>query len=108
MSNKKYISWIRAILDLLQKPPVKQNELVLEKDLNMLIQRLSNYHNNALILKIQDSVIIAKMPVAKRLWVFIPVVSGFESFFPDKRIQTHRLLGKSASGPSPPICKSCF
>jgi hypothetical protein len=105
MRNKKFISWIRAILELVQKPPVKQNEVYYEKDLTVLL-RLSNYHESVLSLKIQHSLVIIKNQVAKRLWVFIPVVSGFESFFPDKRKQTHRLLGKSASEPSPPLYKS--
>ena len=102
MRNNKFIVWKRSVLNFLHLPATAQSSHELEKELSSLAEVLAAYHRITIKYEIRVSLCIAKKASAKRLWILAPDVRSFNSFYPDKRILTHRLLGKPASGPSPP------
>ena len=105
MRNNKFIVWKRSVLNLLHLSQAAHSNLPLEKELKELSEAIANYHKIAINCEIRVSLSVAKQITAKRLWTLIPVIERCDSFYFDKRILTHRLLGKPASGPSPPDFK---
>ncbi len=102
MRNNKFIVWKRSVLNFLHLPASAQSSHGLAKDLSALAEVLATYHRIAIKCEIRVSLCGSKKASAKRLWILLPEIKSFNSFYPDKRILTHRLLGKPASGPSPP------
>ena len=102
MRNNKFIVWKRSVLNFLHLPATAQSSHGLEKELSVLAEVLATYHRITIKYEIRVSLSVAKKASVKRLWILVPDVRSFNSFYPDKRILTHRLLGKPASGPSPP------
>ena len=102
MRNNKFIVWKRSVLNFLHLPDSVQSSRGLEKELSALAEVLANYHRITIVCEIRVSLSVAKQVRAKLIWILVPEIKSFNSFYPDKRILTHRLLGKPASGPSPP------
>jgi hypothetical protein len=50
----------------------------------------------------QHQIVAIEPGIAHLLWTHPPEIIDEYEFCPDRRIQTHRLLGKPALGPSPP------
>jgi len=105
MRNNKFIVWKRSVLNFLHLQPAAQSSHGLEMELMLLSEVIANYHKISINCEIRVSLSAAKQITTKRLWIIIPVINSFNSFYPDKRILTHRLLGKPASEPSPPDFK---
>lgn len=103
MRNIKFIVWKRSVLSFFYLPVSLPASQVSEIELYSLDELLTAYNKITCYCEIE--VILGKVKRVKsiRLWILVPVIERFNSFFPDKRIFTHRLLGKAASGPSPPV-----
>lgn len=102
MRNIKLIAWKRSVLNFLHPPVSLPASQVSEMELYSLDELLAAYHKFTGNGEIEVIVGTVKRVKPILLWILVPVIECFNSFFPDKRIFTHRLLGKAASGPSPP------
>jgi len=102
MRNIKFIVWKRSILSFFYLPVSLPASQVSEMELYSLDELLVAYHKVTSYGEIEVIVRRTKRVKPIRLWILVPVIERFNPFFPDKRILTHRLLGKAASGPSPP------
>ena len=51
---------------------------------------------------------VFKPKAARRIWILNELLLNWYVFCPDKRIGTHRLFGKPALGPSPPLISVCL
>jgi len=102
MRNIKLIVWKRSILSFFYLPVSLPARQVSEMKLYSLDELLVAYHKITSYGETEVIVRRTKRVKPIRLWILVPVIERFNTFFPDKRILTHRLLGKAALGPSPP------
>ena len=100
-SDRKY-KQRKSKLIMRLKMLVTQDTGLSETDLYVLVQRADN---EIVPLYFQEEVLqlVVLNPGKGRLvWIISPQSIDEYDFCPDRRIQTHRLIGKPALGPSPP------
>jgi len=102
MRNIKFIVWKRSVLSFLHLPVLFKGNQSPSMELISLKEMLAAYHKIKRLREIRVTLLAANRVNPIRLWILVPIIESYNTFFPDKRILTHRLLGKAASGPSPP------
>lgn len=102
-TKHKYRSRFKKIAKL--KMLFAADPFINESDLYVLVQNPSDvfvpmqFHEEVLQL------IVISPGTGRLIWTYPPHIIDEYDFCPDRRLQTHRLFGKPALGPSPPDFK---